>query len=102
MMDLAVERGYEFYFWGHADVALVSSGPNTTFSADVMACMERAMTMPQFADWGILYFGYDWFSAIRTEVVRTVRYDTFITVYKSDCDFYPRVRAAGWRTLEKV
>jgi hypothetical protein len=29
-----------------------------------------------------------------------VRYDTFITVYMSDCDFYPRVRAAGWETLE--
>lgn len=29
-----------------------------------------------------------------------VRYDTFITVYMSDCDFYPRVRAAGWETLQ--
>ena len=28
-----------------------------------------------------------------------VQYDTFITVYKSDCDFYPRVRAAGYKTL---
>jgi hypothetical protein len=28
-----------------------------------------------------------------------VQYDTFITVYMSDCDFYPRVRAAGYRTL---
>jgi hypothetical protein len=28
-----------------------------------------------------------------------VRYDTFITVYMSDCDFYPRVRAAGWEVL---
>ena len=50
--------------------------------------------------WGILYFTYDWFSAIRTDLVREVMYDTFITVYMSDCDFYPRVRAAGWKTLE--
>ena len=50
--------------------------------------------------WGILYFTYDWFSAIRTDLVREVKYDTFITVYMSDCDFYPRVRAAGWKTLE--
>ena len=28
------------------------------------------------------------------------RYDTFITVYMSDCDFYPRVRSAGWKTLQ--
>ena len=50
--------------------------------------------------WGILYFTYDWFSAIRTDLVREVKYDTFITVYMSDCDFYPRVRAAGWKTLQ--
>jgi hypothetical protein len=29
-----------------------------------------------------------------------VQYDTFITVYMSDCDFYPRVRAAGFKTLD--
>ena len=50
--------------------------------------------------WGILYFTYDWFSAIRTDLVCEVKYDTFITVYMSDCDFYPRVRAAGWGTLQ--
>lgn len=50
--------------------------------------------------WGILYFTYDWFSAIRTDLVREVQYDTFITVYMSDCDFYPRARAAGWSTLQ--
>ena len=31
-----------------------------------------------------------------------VKYDTFITVYMSDCDFYPRVRAAGYETLNSV
>jgi hypothetical protein len=59
--------------------------------------MERVMaTRPK---WGVLYFAYDWFSAVRTEVVRDIRYDTFITVYTSDCDFYPRVRQR-WRTIE--
>lgn len=29
-----------------------------------------------------------------------VQYDIFITVYMSDCDFYPRVRAAGFETLD--
>lgn len=64
--------------------------------AQVMACMEKAMA--EEADWGVVFFRYDWFSAVRTEVVRVVRYDTFITVYKSDCDFHPRVRQK-WRTL---
>ena len=49
-------------------------------------------------DWGITYFHYDWFSATRHAVARDVRYDTFITVYMSDCDYYPRVRQAGFAT----
>ena len=61
-------------------------------------CVERVMEAEP--KWGILYFTYDWFSAIRTDLVREVQYDTFITVYMSDCDFYPRVRAAGWSTLQ--
>ncbi len=29
-----------------------------------------------------------------------VKYDTFVTVSLSHCDFYPRVRAAGFETLD--
>jgi predicted NAD/FAD-binding protein len=54
--------------------------------------------MAESPNWGILFFHYDWFSATRTEVVCEIKYDTFITVYKSDCDYYPRVRQK-WRTL---
>ena len=45
----------------------------------------------QRPDWGITFFEYDWFSATRQAVAREFRYDTFITVYMSDCDYYPRV-----------
>ena len=45
----------------------------------------------QQPDWGITFFEYDWFSATRQAVAREIRYDTFITVYMSDCDYYPRV-----------
>ena len=54
----------------------------------------------QRPDWGITYFHYDWFSATRHAVARDLRYDTFITVYMSDCDYYPRVRQAGFETLD--
>ncbi|CAL8471124.1 g10666 [Coccomyxa elongata] len=94
--DIAIERNYTFFFWGHSDVALLASNATTLFAEEVMACMEKVMA--EEADWGVVFFRYDWFSAVRTEVVRVVRYDTFITVYKSDCDFYPRVRQR-WRTL---
>ncbi|EIE20118.1 hypothetical protein COCSUDRAFT_57844 [Coccomyxa subellipsoidea C-169] len=97
MASIAVERDYTYYFWGHADVALMASNATATFSEEIFRCMEHVMD--QHPNWGIHYFAYDWFSAIRTSLVRQVKYDTFVTVYMSDCDFYPRVRAAGFETL---
>ena len=58
--------------------------------------MERVIE--ERPKWGVVFFHYDWFSATRTEVAREFKYDTFITMYKSDCDYYPRVRQK-WRTL---
>ncbi len=33
--DIAVERGYTYYFWGHADVALLASNASASFSEEV-------------------------------------------------------------------
>ncbi|BDA45280.1 hypothetical protein COCOBI_07-0670 [Coccomyxa sp. Obi] len=96
--DIAIERDYEYYFWGHSDVVVFPQNATTSFAEVAVACAEAAMSAKP--NWGIMYFMYDWFSAIRTDLVRQVQYDTFITVYMSDCDFYPRVRAAGFETIE--
>lgn len=66
--------------------------------AQVMECMDQMDA--QKPGWGLTYFRYDWFSATSLAVARDVRYDTFITVYMSDCDYYPRVRQAGYETLD--
>ena len=34
-------------------------------------CVDRVQAMEP--RWGVLYFAYDWFSAIRTDMVREVR-----------------------------
>ncbi|CAL8471123.1 g10665 [Coccomyxa elongata] len=96
--DIAIERDYAYYFWGHSDVVVFPQNTTTSFAEVAVACAEAAMSAKP--NWGIMYFMYDWFSAIRTDLVRQVQYDTFITVYMSDCDFYPRVRAAGFETIE--
>ncbi|KAK9901260.1 hypothetical protein WJX75_002993 [Coccomyxa subellipsoidea] len=96
--DIAIEREYEYYFWGHSDVVVFPQNTTTSFADVAVTCAEAAMSAKP--NWGIMYFMYDWFSAIRTDLVRQVQYDTFITVYMSDCDFYPRVRAAGFETIE--
>ena len=58
-------------------------------AVQVLECMNAIDE--QQPDWGITFFEYDWFSATRQAVAREFRYDTFITVYMSDCDYYPRV-----------
>ena len=64
----------------------------------VLDCMDQIDAAKP--EWGIAYFHYDWFSATRHAVDRDLRYDNFITVYMSDCDYYPRVRQAGFETLD--
>ena len=34
--EIAIERGYSHYFWGHADVALMATNATTTHSAEVL------------------------------------------------------------------
>ena len=67
---VAIERGYDFYFWGHSDVALLAASNNSSYGADALECVAAAYA--NAPDWGILYFAYDWFSAIRTDLVRQV------------------------------
>ncbi|KAK9815537.1 hypothetical protein WJX72_005354 [[Myrmecia] bisecta] len=102
IMSIARERSYDYYFWGHSDTIGLASAPDKLFADEVMRSMEVLQaTEPR---WGIAFFSSDWleadwFSAMRTDMVRELQYDTFVQVYFSDCDFYPRVRAAGWKTL---
>lgn len=39
----------------------------------------------------------DHLQATRTAMARDIQYDTFITVYFSDCDYYSRVLRDGWK-----
>ena len=37
--SIAIEREYDYYFWGHADVALMASNATATFSEEVFGCV---------------------------------------------------------------
>lgn len=37
--DIAVEREYTYYFWGHADVAVLASNASASFSEEVLGCV---------------------------------------------------------------
>lgn len=40
MASIAVERDYTYYFWGHADVALMASNATATFSEEIFRCAK--------------------------------------------------------------
>ena len=66
-------------------------------------CMDKIMR--EEPEWGLAFFAHeginckDHLLATRTKVAKLVPYDTFITVYISDCDMYPRVMAAGYKLV---
>ena len=37
--SIAIERDYNYYFWGHADVALVASNATASFAEEVLQCV---------------------------------------------------------------
>lgn len=39
--DVAIERNYEYYFWGHADVALLASSASSSFSEEIFGCAVK-------------------------------------------------------------
>jgi hypothetical protein len=34
--DISMERRYQYFFWGHADVAVLGTKDNTTFAEEVL------------------------------------------------------------------
>ena len=41
--DVAIERDYEYYFWGHADVALMASNATSSFTDEILRWAARLM-----------------------------------------------------------
>jgi hypothetical protein len=47
--DVAVERGYDYYFWGHADVALLAGDTASSFVEEVLGCVQSTFVQSAFA-----------------------------------------------------
>ena len=41
--DVAIERGYDYYFWGHADVALMASNATSSFTDEILGWAARCI-----------------------------------------------------------
>ena len=67
---MAIERGYEYYFWGHADVAIEGEDESALLAEELRACAESAHR--SHPKWGVISMNGSFFSAIRTDVMREV------------------------------
>lgn len=90
----ANKRGCDFCIWFHSDCTIPEGA------------IEQLVTRVQelFAakrKWGVAFCYYDILSAVNLEAVHEIGgYDTNIRAYKSDQDFYHRMRIAGWETVD--
>lgn len=48
--SIAIERDYKYYFWGHADVALVASNATASFAEEVLQCVASHFCRRDFPD----------------------------------------------------
>ncbi|KAK9819904.1 hypothetical protein WJX72_003821 [[Myrmecia] bisecta] len=96
--SIALERGFEFYFWAHGDVAVMPHSADRSFVQEAVNCVVYTGKMNP--SWGVAYFTYDWLAAFRTAAVAHTPWDEFLPHSKADCDYYHSLRLAGWTTHE--
>lgn len=89
----AKRRGCKFVLWLHNDCEIPQGA--------VLQLIERVRSYyEEGRKWGVAFTYYDIFSAVNLDMIEEVGgYDTNIRAYKSDQDFYLRVRLAGWETI---
>lgn len=106
----AMAAGWEYYFWGHMDVVVLSDEsltPYKSFYARVLDVLESVMpsntTNPQTPAWALRFFNYDYLTLINVPAMQEIGlWDTFIPYYASDCDFYSRVHLSGLDTSASI
>ena len=92
----AVEKGWDYYFWGHMDVVAVS---DEEFSEEpYLSLYSRAVdalrktTKPDYGSLATLWFAYDKLALVRTKAfIEVGGWDTQIPFYMTDCDMHERL-----------
>lgn len=89
----AKRRGCKFVLWLHNDCEIPAGA--------VQKLIEYVRNLyAEGRRWGVCFTYYDIFSAVNLEMIDEVGgYDTNIRAYKSDQEFYFRVRKAGWELI---
>jgi GT2 family glycosyltransferase len=90
----AVERECDAMLFMHDDAEAVRDTAER-----LVAIVDEAVTVER--RWGVAFTRYDCLAALSTRMIREVgEWDTVLPQYFSDCDYYRRVRLAGFELIE--
>ncbi|KAA6421092.1 MAG: hypothetical protein FRX49_09002 [Trebouxia sp. A1-2] len=101
MAFMARQTHLPLYYWSHMDVMAL---PHSDRAEDAMGmrmshCAEQASI--NNASWGVIFNTNDYLSANKLEAFDSCGgYDTYVTTYTADCDFYARMRGNGYITVD--
>lgn len=101
-VHIALDRGWEHYFWSHMDVVAVSDEEYDIepYQSLYMRAVEvmRETLHPEYGPWAARWFAYDRLSFIRTKAYTDVGgWDTMIPFYMTDCDMHERLFMKGFK-----
>ena len=87
-------HGASICMWMHSD-AEAAEGSALALLGAARVALDAGVR------WGVLFTNYDAMSAINLKAVEEVgEFDTNLQWYASDCDFYYRMKLAGWDCME--
>lgn len=109
-LNVALQRGWENFFWSHQDVIVFSDEEvqkkdrDHDYDQDPYATIyERAVGLlrylngPDMPAWATHFFAYDHLTLVKRDAYLQVgAWDTHIPFYSSDCDMYLRLHWAGY------
>lgn len=101
-VHVALDKGWEHYFWSHMDVIAVSDEEYDLepYQSLYMRAVEviRETLHPDYGKWAARSFAYDRLSLVRAKAYTDVGgWDTMIPFYMTDCDMHERLFMKGFK-----
>lgn len=101
-VHIALDKGWEHYFWSHMDVVAVSDEEynHEPYQSLYMRAIEvmRDSLRPEYGQWAARWFAYDRLSLVKTKAYTDVGgWDTMIPFYMTDCDMHERLFMKGFK-----
>jgi len=93
ILEDAVEKALDVFFIMHSDAI---ASPNI-----IDEMLDRAQVLNEQArNWGVMFSNYDVLALHNAALLKDFRWDPYLPLYYTDCDFYFRLKLAGIEIIE--